>query len=132
MKPRELDLPFFEATLIPPLRLLPEADRPDVFLDDYLRDCQHAYHLSPSDHGFILLRLYLSGDGHFAHIIYAYGPPPGCRLLVIVVNYPAATILGHHFLDLPDSPDEHSCPVPNNPQPPPHLHRPEAKEIPER
>jgi hypothetical protein len=127
---RELDLPFFEATLIPPLRLLPEADRPDVFLDDYLCDCQHAYQISPSDHGFILLRRFLSGDGQFAHIIYACGPPPGCRLLVIVVNYRAATVLGHHFLNLPDGPDEHTCPVPVS-KPPPQLHHPEAKEIPE-
>lgn len=129
MKPRELDPAHFEATLIPPLRVLLEADRPDVFLDDYLRDCQHAYQISPSDHGFILLRRFLSGDGQFAHIIYACGPPPGCRLLVIVVNYRAATTLGHHFLNLPDSPEEHTCPVPVS-KPPPHRAHPEAKDLP--
>jgi hypothetical protein len=36
MKPRELDLPFFEATLIPPVRRLTEDERPEILLVDYL------------------------------------------------------------------------------------------------
>jgi hypothetical protein len=127
MKPRELDLPFFEATLIPPVRRLTEAERPDILLADYLHACAAQYELFTTHQEFTPLRLFLSGDAIHLHAVFWYGHPDRC--LVLVLNRLTETILGHHFLHLPDSPDKHTCPVPVS-KPPPHRTHPEAKDLP--
>jgi len=127
MKPRELDLPFFEATLIPPVRRLTQDERPDIPLADYLLACAEIHNLLITQKEFTPLRLFLSGDAIHVHAVFWYGHPDRC--LVLVLNRLNETILGHHFLHLPGSPDEHGTRVPK-PNPPPHLHFPEAKDIP--
>jgi len=127
MKLRELDLTYFEATLIPPVRQLTHAEKPDILLEDYLRACDEKYHLLESHQQFVALRLFLSGDDIHVHTVLWYGHPDRC--LVLVLNRLTETILGHHFLDLPDLPEDHTGPVPK-PTTPPHLIRPEAKELP--
>ncbi len=124
---RELDLPFFEATLIPPVRRLTEDERPEILLADYLRACAEDHDLLTTHQEFTPLRLFLSGDDIHVHAVFWYGHPDRC--LVLVLNRINETILGHHFLNLPDLPEDHTCPVPK-PTPPPHLFRPEAKELP--
>jgi hypothetical protein len=127
MKLRELDLTYFEATLIPPVRQLTHVEKPDILLEDYLQACDEKYHLLESHQQFVALRLFLSGDDIHVHAVLWYGHPDRC--LVLVLNRLTETILGHHFLDLPDSPDEHGTRVPK-PNPPPRLHFPEARDIP--
>jgi hypothetical protein len=129
MKPRELDLEFFEATLIAPVRQLTEADRPDIAVADYLHACDEKHHLLEAHQEFIALRLFLSGDQAHVHAVFWYGHSDRC--LVLVLNRVTETILGHHFLNLPDTPDEHPCPVPNPPNHPTHLIASEAEELPE-
>jgi len=127
MKPRELDLPFFEATLIPPVRRLTGEERPDILLADYLHACAKKDDLLTSHQEFTPLRLFLSGDDLHVHAVFWYGHPDRC--LVLVLNRLNETILGHHFLHLPDSPGDHTSPVPNH-KPPPHRIHSEAKELP--
>jgi len=129
MKLRELTAEGFAATIIPPMRLLVGPSRPDIALDDYLRACRAAYNPPDADYQFVELRCFVSADTRFIHAVYAFGPPDVCLVMVLVLDLSNDTILGHHFLDLPDLPDEHTCSVPK-PTPPPHLFHPEAKQLP--
>lgn len=129
MKPRELTAESFAATIIPPMRRLVGPGRPDILLDDYLRYCRAIYNPPDADHQFVELRCFISNDSRFVHVVYAFGPPENCLIMVLVLGLSENSILGHHFINPPELPADHACPVPK-PAPPPHLTHPEAKELP--
>lgn len=127
MKLRELHLEYFEATMIAPVRRLKQEEQPDIPVSDYLFACNETYQLLEIGREFMLIRQFLSGDELHVHAVYWYGHRERC--LVLVLNRTISWIVGHHFLELPDSKSGHACGVPN-PTVPPHLTGKEEKELP--
>lgn len=128
IQPYELSSENFTATIVHPMRPMPESSFPEINTDVYLRQLQTALPLPRSSDGFVMLHSYLSADERYQHIHYAFGEEDRC--LVLVVNFTVKLILGHYIINLPGGGSVTvGCPV-LNPKPPPHLTGFDAKELP--
>jgi hypothetical protein len=96
----ELDERQFKATIVQPVRQVAEENKPKVDLDLYLKECDRKLKLLKKRSDFVPMQMYASGDGQYVHVILWYGIPN--RALVLVIDRPQETIVGHHLLKVDD------------------------------
>jgi hypothetical protein len=99
----ELNDSQFRATLVQPVRRIPEADKPDVDVNAYLKACDQRYKLLVNRSDFVFVHIYAGADGCHVHIALWYGRED--RALVLVLDAPQKEIRGHYFLNLKDDTD---------------------------
>jgi hypothetical protein len=113
----ELDETRFRATIVQPVRQIADKNRPEVGLDAYLIECNAKSNLLTERSDFVLMQVYASGDNRHVHVTLWYGIPD--RALVVVIDRPRRTILGHHFLKVDNEGGAAGVPWPiNTPRPP--------------
>jgi hypothetical protein len=96
----ELDEGQFMATIVQPVRQVAEKNKPKVDLDLYLKECNEKLKLPKKRSDFVPMQVYASGDNRHVHLTLWYGIPD--RVLVLVIDRPRETIVGHHFLKVDD------------------------------
>ena len=96
----ELDARQFKATVVQPMRQVAEKNVPEVDLESYLKECNEKCKLLKKRSDFVPIQVYTRGDNRHVHVTLWYGIPD--HALVLVVDRPQKTILGHYFLKVDD------------------------------